>query len=157
MTCRIKRKGASDMEKQFAKELAKELREKFFTEKTTCLLWHEGIIFEHEASGVVPIVDFWFAEELKDAIVIDKVVGKASAMFMSDGEVQFVYGELMSEPSKEILQNASIAFEAEKLVPNIKNRIGDGLCPMESSVLDTNDLKEGTSRILKKMLDFARR
>ncbi len=139
------------MEKQFAKELAAELRKNFFTEKTTCLVWHNGIIFEHEASGVVPIIDFWFAGELQDAIVIDKVVGKASAMFIADGKAQFVYGELMSEPSGEILQGSDTAFEAGELVPNIKNRKGDGLCPMESSVLDTDDLNEGILRILKKI------
>lgn len=132
-------------------KIAEDLQKNFMKEDTTCLVWHDEVIFEHKGGSIAPIADFWFCDDLKDAVIVDKVIGKASAMFMADGNAAYVHGRLMSEPAASVLENAAVEFSADEKVPNIINRTGDGLCPMESAVLDTDDEKEGISLVFDKM------
>jgi len=79
--------------------------------------------------------------------VADAVIGKAAAMLMACGGVCEVYTPLISEPAAEVFRRHGIPFSADKTVPNIRNRDGTGICPMEKKVLDINDL-DGALRVL---------
>lgn len=70
-------------------------------------------------------------DELKDAIVVDKIVGRAAAMLCALGEVQMVITPLASETAKQVLEPAGIPLYAERTIPYIVNRDNTGMCPME--------------------------
>ena len=115
--------------------IAKELKNNFFGDDTTCVIYKDGIIFEHTGGSIAPVADAWFCGDLEDAVVVDKVIGKASAMFMA----------------QKIMEINDMSYSYDEKTPKIINRTGDGLCPMESAVMDTDNLQDGIARVFDKM------
>lgn len=72
------------------------------------------------------------AEWLQGASVADKVVGRGAAALMILGGVNTVYTPVISEPALQFFVAADVDVEYGTLVPNIINRKGDGVCPVES-------------------------
>lgn len=68
---------------------------------------------------------------LQGASVADKVVGKGAAALMVLGGVQEVYAGVISMPALDLLHKSGIAVRFGQEVPNIINRAGDGICPVE--------------------------
>lgn len=97
--------------------------------------------FTSDDRGIKPIMNFLRADRcfFADSIVADKLVGKAAALLFVLGKAQYVYGEVMSEGGKAVLENAAIGYSYGKLVPQIINRTGDDICPMEKTVADIDD------------------
>ena len=63
--------------------------------------------------------------------------------------VDELFAEVISEPAREVLLAHNIPFFAEKTVPAIRNRSGDGFCPMESAVLEIQAPVEALEAIRK--------
>ncbi|MCI5738168.1 MAG: DUF1893 domain-containing protein [Ruminococcus sp.] len=87
--------------------------------------------------GIKPFMQ-WIesGENLHGAVAADKVVGKAAAFLMEKAGISAVYAAVLSEPAEDVLKNAGIEYKFTHLVPRIQNRKGDGLCPMESAVME---------------------
>lgn len=117
----------------------------------SCAIYTEGVFLTHQGHGVKPMVDFWACGDLKDAVVCDKVIGKASAMFLVGGEAAYVHGQLMSKLALDFLRSNNLECGYDQLVDKIQNREGNGLCPMESSVADIDNSDEGIERVVNKM------
>ena len=104
-------------------------------------------------SGIRPVIDrlnediYYF----RGLSVADKIVGKASAMLFSLSGVKEVYAAVLSQSGKEILDKYGIDYEYGKLVHYIVNRKGDGMCPMEMTVRDIDDLKEAYEALNRKI------
>ena len=133
------------------KEIAAELLNLLEEKNATCAIYKDGAVLTHKDRGVSPIIDFWSVGDLENAIVCDKVIGKASAMFLVSGGAKFVHGKIMSQLALDLLASNNVDCSYTKLVPKIQNRQGDGLCPMESAVANIEDLNEGIELILKKV------
>ena len=71
------------------------------------------------------------AEELKGAIVVDKIVGRAAALLCVLGRVVEVYTPLASETAIALLHESGIHIKALRTIPQIMNRDNTGPCPME--------------------------
>ena len=84
---------------------------------------------------------------LEDAIVIDKIVGKAAALLISYFKAKEVHCIVLSTKGRTILDNHRITHYEEKLTPEIMNRRGTGLCPFERAVRDVDDPREGYERV----------
>lgn len=69
---------------------------------------------------------------LNGAAVADKVVGKGAAALMILGGVAEVYTPVISAPALQFFEDAGVDIEYGTVVPNIINRKGDGICPVES-------------------------
>ena len=117
----------------------------------SCAIYSDGAVLTHQARGVKPMVDFWSCGDLEDAVVCDKVIGKASAMFLVSGGAAYVYGNVMSQLALDFLHSNHLECGYNQLVDKIQNREGDGLCPMESSVANVNDIDEGIEKVINKM------
>jgi len=72
---------------------------------------------------------------LKDAVVSDKVIGKAAALLFAYGGVRSIWAQRMSEAAIAFLTNAGIAFDYAERVEVILNRDGSDICPMERRAL----------------------
>ncbi len=99
-------------------------------------------IYSSKKKGIAPIMDMLEVDRkfFDGAIVADRVIGKAAAMLLVDSGASFIFGELTSEHSFKILENAKLnnpdfSYEALNVVPFIINRSGDDMCPMEKTVL----------------------
>lgn len=109
---------------------------------STCVLCGDQVILTDKRRGVRPLLDL--LENNTDVTgfsAADKVVGKAAAFLYCLLKIESLYARVISQPALEVLRNAGIETEFDQLVPAIRNRTGDGFCPMESAVwgIDTPD------------------
>jgi hypothetical protein len=79
---------------------------------------------------------------LHRAYLADKVVGKGAAALMIIGGISGIYTRVISEPALQLFKQTNIRVEYDELVPEIINRKGDGLCPVESLVKDLPTAKD---------------
>ena len=112
---------------------------------------HTIVIYKNDASvytsndrGVAPLMKLLKENkaQLKDAMIADKVVGKAAALLMAYGKVKEVYTPTISTPALKVLKNHNIEIHYDKEVGRIINRKGDGLCPMETLCLNIENPEE---------------
>ena len=68
--------------------------------------------------------------------------------------VTAVYAAVLSREAEEALKQHGIQIEADTLVPRIVNRTGDGLCPMETSVLGISDPAEARKAIERRLAEL---
>lgn len=131
------------MDKDLA--LAQQLLE---SEGCTCVLCKENTIYKSDRRGVAPLMG-WLENgtDLKGFSAADKVVGKATAFLYCLFGVKCVYAHVMSEAAAQVLQQQNIPAFYDRLVPAIKNRTGDGLCPMEQATLHITDPADAPAAI----------
>lgn len=72
-------------------------------------------------------------------VIADKVIGKAAALMVVLGKADGVYGKVMSETAKQVLEQNGIYYEYAESVPFIENRTKTGCCPMEETVLTIDE------------------
>ena len=84
----------------------------------------------------------------------DKVVGKATAYLYVLLRVREIYAQVISEPAAEVLQAKGIHVQYGKMVPNIINRKGDGICPFEAAVMEITEPVMAYDAILHKMQEM---
>lgn len=74
-------------------------------------------------------------EFMQGADVADKVVGKGAAALMISGKIHAVYADVISQPALALLSTSPVKVSYGMVVPNIINRKGDGICPVETLCL----------------------
>lgn len=89
--------------------------------------------------GIAHLIEFHESGMLKDTFVADNIIGKAAAMIFSLSGVKSCYGQNVSKSALEILEKNNITVTYDVLTDFIQNRKGDGMCPMEETVLDVHD------------------
>ena len=112
----------------------------------TCAVINKNEIVHTEyGRGVSPLLNIIKAQPdiLKNAFVVDKIIGKAAAMILAAGGVSKVYGLVMSMAGREYLGKHGISAEYSECVDIISNRDGTDICPIEKSVIDIDDFKTG--------------
>lgn len=72
------------------------------------------------------------SEALEGASVADRVIGRGAALLLALGHVGQVHAQIISEPAVQVLKDYDIKVEYGKLVPNIINRNGTDICPVEN-------------------------
>lgn len=101
----------------------------------TCVVAGGGeVIFTSRERGVKPLVEYYrrFGEKrLPEAALADKVIGRAAALLAILAGVTELYAGVMSLSALEELEKAGIPAGCETKAEAIRNRAGDGLCPME--------------------------
>ena len=110
----------------------------------TCVAVKNGSTCFSTERGVRPLLEWLEQPEapLREAAVADKVIGKAAALLMVYAGVREVYAAVSSEPAACVFRSHGIPYKAGGLVPRIVNRRKDGLCPMESRVMDIDSPEE---------------
>lgn len=127
----------------------------YLTGDVTCVLCRAEDIQISREKGICPLV-LWLAEDenaLRDAIVADRIVGRAAAFLAVEGGARAVYGEVMSEGAVSVLQDAGLVYEYKTLSDRIINRRGDGPCPMEQAVADITDSAQAAGILRAKVFD----
>lgn len=81
--------------------------------------------------------------------IADKVVGKGAAALMILGNINSIYADVISVPARQLLEKFTVKVSFGKEVPNIINRRGDGICPVETLCLSCKTPEECLSKIRK--------
>jgi ferredoxin len=99
--------------------------------------------------GIAPAMAMLDAGRLKDALVVDKIVGRAAAAIFAAGGVKKVYAAVMSRGAMELLRSKGIEAAADEIVEQIVNRAKTGMCPMESAVETMQDAEQMVDTLRK--------
>lgn len=133
----------SDIEK--AREIIKSGR-------YTCVMCKGETLYTSQKRGVVPVLEKIEQNvDISGFSVADKIIGKAAAMLFHLAGISVLYGEVMSNPAVEYLKTTDIEFSYVTLTEKIINRTGDGLCPMETAVMDIDNPKEAFVAVKNKL------
>lgn len=118
----------------------------------TCVLCKDDTIHTTTERGVKPLVR-WLTEgtDLHGFAAADKVVGKATAYLYCLLKVKAVHSLVMSGAAARVLEESGISATQDKLVENIINRQGTGICPFEEAVWEITTPKNALTAIRKKM------
>ena len=92
-----------------------------------------GDIRRFERRGVADLFSLVTDEPefLRGASVADKVIGRGAALLLVKGGARRVYAEVVSSGALEVLRRADVEVSFGKEVPNIINRAGTDICPVE--------------------------
>ncbi|MFI3226574.1 MAG: DUF1893 domain-containing protein [Clostridia bacterium] len=106
-------------------------------------------IFKSNKRGVAPILDLIDRDDdvLNGAIAYDNVIGKAAAMLLIKYKVSQIYALIISQHACDLLDKYGVHYECEQKVSYIINRAGDGMCPLETEVLEMTDIEGVEERI----------
>jgi len=119
----------------------------------SCVVIKDGVIVHtSDGRGVSPLLEILdqAPDKLKNAFVVDKIIGKAAAMVLVLGGVRRVYGIVMSAAGNEYLNKHGVIAVYGEYVDTIFN--SDGVCPIEKSVIGIVEPIEGL-RVIKETLD----
>lgn len=86
-------------------------------------------------------------DTLRGAMIADKVVGKGAAVLMAAGGVRWVYADVISQSALEFLLKHNIEAEYGRVVPNIINRAGTDICPVERLCMQCEDIEDALTLI----------
>ena len=117
---------------------------------TFVLLTEKGTVVKSYKRGIMPLMEIIQMDKsiLNNAVIADKVIGKASALLISGFKVKALYTDLMSQKAKVVLEMYSVNYQYKTLVDYIQNRDKNGQCPMEKLTKDIFDYKTAYQKIL---------
>ena len=101
--------------------------------EVSCVLVKGEHVIAKNMKGIGPLVELW-GSEVKGYFGADLIVGRAAALLMAGMGLSGVYGEVMSQGAAEVLERFGLAYSYGVLTESIRNRKGDGECPMEQAV-----------------------
>ena len=105
--------------------------------------------------GVRPLLTALEEGRLAGACVADRVIGKGAAMLLVCGGAAAVHASLISTHAKTYLDRHGIEYSFDQACPYIINRAGDGMCPMESTVLEIEDPYAGVAAMQQKLKELS--
>lgn len=86
-----------------------------------------------------------------DAIVIDRIIGKSAAFLLIKGKIKSLHALTISQHALDLLNKHHIPVTYENCVPYIINADHTGMCPMEATVLEIEDVEEAYLALIKKV------
>lgn len=118
----------------------------------TCAVCCGNRMYESTARGVAPLLN-WLDEGMcfRGFCAADKVVGAGAAYLYVLLGVAELYADIVSEEAQKVLKRYEISLYCNTVVPHIRNRAGDGYCPIESAVTDAADPADALTRIRAKL------
>lgn len=122
------------------------------TKGLTNVLVNKDSVYVSRQRGVAPLLEcLEGGKDFSGYCAADKVIGKAAAYLYVLLDVKEVYAVTASIHAAEVFKRYGISFICENTVSAIKNRDGNGLCPMESAVMDI-DTPEAALKAIKEKL-----
>lgn len=130
-------------------------KEALLSDGYTCVLCREEDIHTTLLRSVKPLVAWYESKQnFSGYSAADKVIGKATAFLYVLLGIKDVYAGVISRSALQVLSAHNIKTEYGKLVDNIINRQGDGICPFESAVLDIDTSTTAYNAIRNKMKEM---
>lgn len=124
----------------------------------TLALCKDGDIITSDKRGVAPMVGFIReGRDLNGWSAADRVVGKAAAMLFIKAGISALHAVTLSKGAAELLEKHGVKTSCDSLTEYIINRDKTGMCPMEQTVLDTQDIDLGTELIMKRLDEMTKR
>ena len=124
----------------------------------TVVLCRGDVTHTDTRRGVAPLLALLDAgADVIGFAAADKVVGKAAAFLYLRLGVAAVHAGVMSAPARDLLTAHGVSVTCDTLVPAIRNRAGDGYCPMETVTLPLTDPIEAEAAIRKRLAELLKK
>lgn len=98
-------------------------------------------VYSSRGDGIKPLIDaidtLW-SDQLRNSVVIDKIIGKASALLICFLGAREAAAQVMSKMGASVLSEHGIDHFAEIMTDEIRDRTNTGVCPFEKMVLRTS-------------------
>lgn len=97
-------------------------------------IWNDGeIIFQSKKEMVGGLLDFigQYGKSFASLTIFDTRAGNAVALLSAYLSAKEVYAVLGSQTAQETLDKFNIKHHFLKTIPNILNKAGDDICPLE--------------------------
>jgi len=93
----------------------------------------DRLIFVSSRDGLLSLIEYMasFSSLEKDVTVFDRVVGNAAALLLKRISCSEVYSPLASELAVKTLRRFGIGYHFTEIVPYIRSRGQEDMCPME--------------------------
>ena len=113
----------------------------------TVVLCRGDVTHTDTRRGVAPLLALLDAgTDVTGFAAADKVVGKAAAFLYLRLGVAAVHAGVISTPAYDLLTAHGVETTYDTLVPAIRNRAGDGYCPIETVTLPLTDPMDPRAR-----------
>ncbi len=100
-------------------------------------------VYISDKKGISPMIEYLQKNINLDGFsAADIIVGKAVAALFVKAGIKEVYGEVMSLAAIELLTKHGITYHYKYLTEKIINRDNTGICPMEQTVKDCDDIEK---------------
>ena len=133
-------------------DLAREIILK--TDYSIVVIKNSKILTKKRGVGIRPILEA--IDELNNSIcgsvIGDRILGKASALLCRYAKAKGVYSHQATKMAIALLIMADIPSQIDQMVPYIKNRNGDGVCPFEEMLKGVESPDEAYNILKKKVL-----
>ena len=121
----------------------------------TVVLCRGEVTYTDTRRGVAPLLALLdAATDVRGFVAADKVVGKAAAFLYLRLGVAAVHAGVISVPARDLLIAHGVSVSCDTLVPAIRNRTGDGYCPMETVTLPLTDPIEAEATIRRRLAEL---
>lgn len=119
----------------------------------------DKIVAVERGRGVSPLLNLYDRDKalMKNAVIVDKVIGRAAAFVIIKGGASEVFGKITSEDAVVLLKKHNIPVTYDLLVPRILNQKRNGLCPLEDSVKSTEDADIALKSMRKRIMELRRK
>ena len=99
----------------------------------SCIIRNNGTTRTFHERGVKDLHRLLMQEPeiLSGASLADKVVGKGAAALMISGGVKWIYADVISKAAMVLFEQSRVEVQYGEIVPNIINRAGTDICPVE--------------------------
>lgn len=119
-----------------------------------CAVMSGENVFTDSKQGISPLLEVVESGRFLGCIAADRIVGKAAALLYAYLGAKEVYGSVMSEEGEKTLDRFNIEHSCKRLVKFIRNRKGDGICPMEKTVENIDEPSEALRAIKAKLISL---
>ena len=114
----------------------------------TCVFYQGQAFWTDDRRGIRPLLELLESDQdVAGFSAADRVVGKAAAFLYCLLGVHSVYAKVISTPALQVLQSCGIDTYYDTQVNAIRNRTGDGFCPMETAVWNLNSPEKAPDAI----------
>lgn len=123
----------------------------------SCIIHNNGATRTFHERGVKDLHRLLTQEPeiLRGASLADKVVGKGAAALMIAGGVKWVYADVISKAAMVLFEQSRVEVQYKQIVPNIINRTGTDICPVEKLCRDCKTVSECLPLIDKFIKDMS--
>ena len=98
-----------------------------------CVAKNNAIIFSSHESGILPLYQAYrHGMDFASCAAADKIVGLGAAMLWHELHIECLHAHIISAPAHAFLTAHDIDISYDILTNGIKNRTGDGFCPIET-------------------------
>lgn len=121
-------------------------------ENATCVIFGEGVQLLSQERGVKPLLQWLDEGRLFDrCTAADRVVGNGAAFLYVLLGVREIYANVLSRAALETLQRFRIRVACGEFTERIRNRTGDGCCPIEEAVAGETDPNIALTKIRNRL------